>query len=395
MALLLGATALTGILAAHHDVALAQNMVIHDGAQGDSGADFIGQADADDGHAPSGPVIFTNTAPQNAAGNAVAGSAKGGRGGDGGTALNFVLGVPPVEIQGGDGGNGATGGMVDITNTATLTANGGHGVLADARGGDGGHAGWGAALGLSDGGDGGNGGKGGSAKATTTATSVITTTGSGANGISVLASGGDNGNGGTGGAIGAGIGGTGGRGGDGGSAIAITAGNVDTYGDAAKGILVRSAGGAGGDGRDGKGLFGGGGNGGNPDSRTARFIAGTPRPHVPPSGLAALELGRLLGSLAFQRRRHRTYASRLPEPAPSQTLDVTEQLQPSDSRAWRPCIVSVCRGSRFRPADRCGSATGCRWAYSACLTCAASTDFSSATSSLCWRVPVLRRTRVR
>ncbi|WP_378942151.1 autotransporter outer membrane beta-barrel domain-containing protein [Mesorhizobium sp. ANAO-SY3R2] len=265
MALLLGATALTGVLTPYCNVALAQNIVIHDGATGDDGADFIGQADADDGHAPSGPVVFTNTAPQNTAGNSVVGSARGGRGGAGGTAFNFVIGFPPVEIQGGDGGNGAAGGMVDITNTATLTANGGHGVLADSGGGNGGHAGWGAALGYLDGGDGGNGGNGGSAKATTTAASVITTTGVGANGITVLASGGDGGNGGTGGAIGVGVGGAGGRGGNGGTAIAINAGNIDTHNDLAKGILVRSAGGSGGDGKDGEGIFGGtGGNGGLP-----------------------------------------------------------------------------------------------------------------------------------
>ncbi len=66
-----------------------------------------GDADADNGD-PGGNATHTNNLPVSSPGTAFLGTAKGGRGGDGGTAISItVIPFPPfvdVTLEGGDGG---------------------------------------------------------------------------------------------------------------------------------------------------------------------------------------------------------------------------------------------------------------------------------------------------
>ena len=217
---LLGATALAGAAfswrAAHADPA-----IVFGGkpATADDGSDGFGDTSGDNGQ--NGPNILPqptiNATDRTSFGTpAVFGDARGGDGGDGGTAVSvdchpFPLCTPSLE--GGDGGDGGKGGVVDVSNTAHLDATGSNGLAADASGGRGGDGGWAAALDASDGGDGGKGGDGGSAKAVADVTSVITT--HDGDGIYVVSDGGRGGDGGNGGAIVVGSGGYGGQGGAG------------------------------------------------------------------------------------------------------------------------------------------------------------------------------------
>ena len=279
IALLLGATALTGLpYLAYAPSAFAQVVVGGKPPQADGGSDGFGDTRGDDGTAGPNVGPDTNNTDVTSAGTAYFGDARGGDGGDGGTAVSFcLLCLPPhAQLEGGDGGNGAMGGTVDITNTAHLsTSNGfpvaGYGMLASADGGRGGNAGWAFDLDLlglftPDGGTGGDGGKGGTARATATASSVISTSGDFAHGLVVTADGGRGGDGGFDLKLGVAAdpdGGAGGRGGDGGNAYGANAGRITTTGSNAKGMLVRAAGGTGGDGGSAFGVTAGGGNGGS------------------------------------------------------------------------------------------------------------------------------------
>lgn len=150
IALLLGATALTGLpYLAYAPSAFAQVVVGGKPPQADGGSDGFGDTRGDDGTAGPNVGPDTNNTDVTSAGTAYFGDARGGDGGDGGTAVSFcLLCLPPhAQLEGGDGGNGAMGGTVDITNTAHLsTSNGfpvaGYGMLASADGGRGGNAGW-------------------------------------------------------------------------------------------------------------------------------------------------------------------------------------------------------------------------------------------------------------
>jgi hypothetical protein len=275
IALLLSATALVGSLTLTAGSVYAQIIVGGKPVKaddGDSGISAFGGTNADNG--VQGPTLppHTNNSDITSVGTAYFGDARGGDGGDGGTAFDFcATGFPPFclpGIEGGDGGDGGHGGEANLTNTAILSTSGSnaHGIQADANGGSGGHGAWAAELLLTDGGDGGNGGNGGTASAIAADISHIRTSGTGAHGIFVNASGGDGGDGGTAvGGVGSGSGGNGGRGGAGGTAFGENRGFIETQDDFAKGILVRSAGGVAGDGASGGGLIaGGGGNGGLP-----------------------------------------------------------------------------------------------------------------------------------
>lgn len=272
LALLFATTVLTSVWT---PISSASAQVIIGGkpAKADDGATGVNLfgVDADNGVNGPSPAPHTNGANITSAGTAYFGDGRGGDGGDGGSAFDLCAsGFPPLcvpGIAGGDGGDGGNGGAIDITNAATLTTsnNNAPGMRADSSGGNGGDGAWAAQLLLTDGGEGGNGGNGGSASAIAMDVSRITTTGVGSHGILVNASGGNGGDGGLGGAVGAGIGGDGGRGGSGGTAYGENRGFVETRGDFADGMLVRSAGGVGGDGAGGGGLIaGGGGNGGLP-----------------------------------------------------------------------------------------------------------------------------------
>ncbi len=254
--MLLGATALTGLVATAYSPAFAQVVINHDGTKGDDGASAFGNANGDPGNPPSGPVVDTNNV---SGGSQYGGTANGGRGGDGGTVFQAI----PPKLEGGDGGRGADGGVVDVTNNAALT---GFGIIGQANGGRGGDAGWAADFGLSSGGTGGAGGNGGNVKVTNALGASVITTLDNRNGITAEASGGRGGNGGTEvGAIGGGKGGNGGTGGNGGVAEATNAGDISTQGAFSKGMLVRAAGGVAGDGAGGYGILSGqGGNGGQP-----------------------------------------------------------------------------------------------------------------------------------
>jgi hypothetical protein len=269
LAILLGATALTGASLFPPAKAMAQQIINHNGGKGDNGASVFGFAiHGDTGKAPAGPVNFINTNTISSISQpAFAGYARGGDGGDGGTVFAIVA------LLGGDGGDGHVGGTVDITNTARLDTAGNfqyiprvnvEGMVADATGGSGGVGGFAASLVLGfSGGDGGRGGMGGTAIARATSTSSILTRGVGANGISAVADGGHGGKGGFDGVIGLNArGGMGGNGGGGGTAMVENAGSIETHGNFAKGILVRAAGGIGGDGMGAFGAIASGGNGG-------------------------------------------------------------------------------------------------------------------------------------
>jgi hypothetical protein len=193
----------------------------------------------------------------------------GGGGGTGGFAggLSFSTGGgAATNTVGGSGGGGGDGGLVNVNNSAAITANGdqGVGILAQSVGGKGGNGGFAVTAAGSTQADaetnsvGGSGGTAGNANKVTVANTLggtITTNGAMAYGIIAQSIGGGGGNGGfsVGGSLGLGgdakstIGGGGGAGG--GFGFVVRVDNYDTIttkGVASTGILAQSVGGGGG-----------------------------------------------------------------------------------------------------------------------------------------------------
>ena len=167
--------------------------------------------------------------------------------------------------NGDDGGNGGTGGQIDVDNYGNITT-GSDSVIADpsaglflrslgGQGGEGGGSGGGSA------GDGGKGGSGNTVRVTSNGnitTGSMTVLSENAAGIYARSGGG---NGATGGKSTFGAGGDGGTGGNGGSVQVDGSGDIATYGNYSNGIFAISQAGDGGNGRKGNHL-GNGGEGG-------------------------------------------------------------------------------------------------------------------------------------
>ena len=184
----------------------------------------------------------------------------GGGGGSGGltqgpdsTATNWSLSV----AVGGSGGTGGKGGAVTITNLGSITtmSNDSHGVLLQSIGGGGGNAGSAHSgqaqsfrnLNIMVGGNGGTGNDGGTVSMANAG--LITTHGDGSIGVLAQSIGGGGGVGGTAGMGQSGtigIGGSGGAAGDGAGVSITQAGNINTFGVAAQGVVAQSIGGGGG-----------------------------------------------------------------------------------------------------------------------------------------------------
>jgi hypothetical protein len=199
----------------------------------------------------------------------------GGGGGVGGAATasgddgSYSLAVS----VGGSGGDGGTGGLVTATNIGAIRTLGSlsYGLFAQSVGGGGGAGGAASSqassgndntekgsLALGVGGDGGTAGSGGTV--TLTNSGAINTSGYGAHGIFAQSVGGGGGVGAAGKGeskgkvnVGAGIGGKGGASGDGGAVQVSNAGTIITRADDAYGILAQSVGGGGGAAGDGSG----------------------------------------------------------------------------------------------------------------------------------------------
>ncbi|KQQ17628.1 hypothetical protein ASF53_24475 [Methylobacterium sp. Leaf123] len=216
----------------------------------------------------------------------------GGGGGVGGASIAAAIGanVPkymPINIviasaQGGVGGEGATGGRVEVRNSGSVRTGGGDasGILAMSVGGGGGSGGLADTFSLSVMGDekgkdvlsvsvntalGGSGGTGGTADTVkVTNSGEIATTGSQAAGIAAYSIGGGGGVGGSADvmqravgngyamAINGAVGGAGGSGNKGGRVELINTGAIETEGYAANGIHAMSVGGGGGAGGSGE-----------------------------------------------------------------------------------------------------------------------------------------------
>lgn len=193
-------------------------------------------------------------------------------GGDGGWSLNVAIGA------GGDGGSAGRGGKVKVTNAGSITnfGSGAIGIFAQSVGGGGGAGGLSATdAGAGEGNTaiglnfslGGKGGGGGAADSVTVnSTGSIVTLGDAAHGVMAQSVGGGGGVGGasasTTAAAGsdssrsinvvASIGGSGGVGGNGSNVVVLNDGLIDTAGVGAYGILAQSIGGGGGHGGEAK-----------------------------------------------------------------------------------------------------------------------------------------------
>lgn len=217
-----------------------------------SGADAGGAAIA------IGDVTLINSANMNVNnGRGLVARAKGGNGGKGGTGSILFY------SWGYDGGRGSDGGSVAVTNDGNITTSGSgrHGVYASSEGGKGGDGGGFFGLIVSDPGGGGNGGRGGTVNVDLLSNSSINTSGSGAHGVLAESLGGNGGAGGSSsGAVA--LGNDGGDGGAGGSVAVNNDGSIRTTGRGAYGIFARSYGAGAGSGSGSGGIVALGGNGG-------------------------------------------------------------------------------------------------------------------------------------
>ncbi|MBF9232605.1 autotransporter outer membrane beta-barrel domain-containing protein [Microvirga alba] len=189
-------------------------------------------------------------------------TAAGGSGGSGGSALS------PFFSSGGTGGTGGIGGTVTVNNWGTVATSGedATGILAQSIGGGGGAGGDAKAFGLMGavalGGDGGSGARGGSVTVTNKALDAsaakgwVQTSGAYAAGIVAQSVGGGGGSGGDATAVSIGahvayaraVGGNGGEGATGGTVLVNNALDVTTGGMLASGLVAMSIGGGGGNG---------------------------------------------------------------------------------------------------------------------------------------------------
>lgn len=265
------------------------------------------------GGGSGGPVTVTNgpfgtIATRGTASLGIDAQSIGGGGGAGGAATSnqLTIGVAPPNypsglgvntVVGGAGGSGGAGGLVTVTNNATIDTTGDNaaGIFANSVGGGGGSGGsaisrsvllaTGASLAVSTavGGRGGAGGNGGQVTVSNVVHEqgdeppAIETRGASAAGISALSVGGGGGSGGntmsvvtlgalppTGldpsaatkitGNFSVAVGGTGGSGGHGGSVTVTNAGSIVTHGDTSYGVQAQSTGGGGGSGGNAAGL---------------------------------------------------------------------------------------------------------------------------------------------
>jgi hypothetical protein len=210
--------------------------IITIGGQGGSGGD-------------GGMVTVTSNGSITTNGTFSEGVAAQSVGGGGGMA-NAISGVFAI---GGQGGSAGGGGVIQVTNTGSITTNGvsSNAVFAQSIGGGGG-AGAGANGVFSFGGSGGSTGDGGKVTVNNQSTGMITTNGDLSYGIYAQSVGGGGGGGGnvvSGSVIaGVSVGGAGGAAGSGGEVDVTNAGSITTYGQAALGIFAQSVGGGGGNG---------------------------------------------------------------------------------------------------------------------------------------------------
>ncbi|MFZ5677118.1 MAG: hypothetical protein ACOZAM_29505 [Pseudomonadota bacterium] len=230
------------------------------GGGGSGGTDVVG---GNAGGGGGGTTTVLNYTGGGFTGSGLVARSNGGNGGEGGS--GFATLVPPIGIDGGNGGGGGAGGSVTLTSSGNIltTADGIHGILAEANGGNGGDGGDVFSVGglYGGGGDGGQGGVGGSVSVTTS-TGTITTQGKGSAGIFAQSNGGVGGDGGSldGAAI-AGVGGSGAAPKDGGTVGVSNGGGIETYGIGSIGIIAQSIGGYAGSGGSATGLFAYGGSG--------------------------------------------------------------------------------------------------------------------------------------
>ncbi|KUL93942.1 hypothetical protein DK26_19570 [Bosea sp. WAO] len=171
----------------------------------------------------------------------------GGLGGAGGSDSGIIY------SKGGAGGRGGAEQDLRITNSGAISTFGigSHGIVAQSLGGGGASAGSASGGIVSIGGKGGNAGSGGVISLTNYAS--VQTKGDGANGLMALSIGGGGGIGGGSLAtpgipygVGVSLGGSGGAAGDGGAVTALNADNLTTLGKDAAGIVAHSIGGGGG-----------------------------------------------------------------------------------------------------------------------------------------------------
>jgi hypothetical protein len=228
------------------------------GGQGGDGRRFplIGSAKAGNGAASGkgGSAIAENEGTISTTGEDAIGiyaRSIGGGAGSAGAGRGLVLGV------GGDGGRAGNGGEVTVSNTGTLSTGGAraHGVLAQSIGGGGGRGGEGSSN-FNVGGQGGVGGAGGDAKTVivsnsgliqTGVSAVLTGLGDFAHAVFAQSIGGGGGDGGN--AQGQmSIGGNGKSGGKGGKVQVNNTGELKTYGNGAHAAFAQSIGGGGGNG---------------------------------------------------------------------------------------------------------------------------------------------------
>ncbi|HEY6927146.1 MAG TPA: hypothetical protein VI653_26955, partial [Steroidobacteraceae bacterium] len=175
-----------------------------------------------------------------------------GAGGDGGW----------ISGHAGNGGQATDGGDVTLISGGRVETfgTGAYGLFAQSAGGFGGSGGAGGSIFYSRGGSGSTAGSGGNVSLSNLSGGLVITHGDGSDALFGQSIGGGGGAGGGANAI-VGVGGPGGAGGNGGAVQVNNAGEVDTFGDNARGIYAQSVGGGGGDGGNAAGLASIGGRG--------------------------------------------------------------------------------------------------------------------------------------
>ncbi len=189
--------------------------------------------------------------------SAISVASRGNFGGRGGNAHAGGFGGAAWAGSGGTGGSGLLTRLIIENNPVIINTSGAaHGITVVSEGAKGGIGGYGrSSLKDAAGGVGGTGGHGGPVDVSITASGTsVSTTGENATAISVESKGGDGGlggNGSTGGIDTNAKGGDGGAGGKGGAINVDITASIDTQGDGAQGLFVKSYGGDGGNGGEG------------------------------------------------------------------------------------------------------------------------------------------------
>ena len=219
---------------------------------GDGGASLFG-GDGGDGDVGANVTVHYEGGAFSVSGTNAQGIhaiSRGGSGGNGGDGIGLVL-TPGI---GGDGGDGRAGGTVTITSSGIISTSGdhAHGILGESIGGSGGRGGNGTGASVyAKGGNGGDAAGGGTVDINSS--SNITTNGTSAHGIFAQSTGGKGGDGGDGFGIVADWG-PGGTTAAGGEVFVTSSGAIETLGTYSYGIFAQSVGGFGGDSGGGGGL---------------------------------------------------------------------------------------------------------------------------------------------